>query len=166
MGESREINRSKYQKCLQQHKGEADAEYSGTASQHRRLDQNLSHNVRRPGAQSDPYAKLMAPRESARKQKTRDIRACDQEDRRDRAEKYVQGLSKIAANVIEQQSNLNAGRIAILRVLLRETSSYRIHFRSRLRPTGITPTTVASRSPTVMCLPTMSGEEWNSDSQN
>src|SRR2546430_14871220 len=103
----------------------------------RSLDQNLSHNVRRPGAQSDPYAKLMAPRESARKQKTRDVRACDQEHRRDRTEKYVQGLSKIAANVIEQQANLDADRIAILRVLLRETSLYRIHFRSRLRHTDI-----------------------------
>src|SRR5437762_4994031 len=79
----------------------------------------------------------MAPRESARKQKTRDIRACDQEHRRDRTEKYVQGLSKIAANVIEQQANLDADRIAILRVLLRETSLYRIHFRSRLRHTDI-----------------------------
>src|SRR2546430_13148421 len=36
----------------------------------RSLDQNLSHNVRRPGAQSDPYAKLMAPRESARDRKS------------------------------------------------------------------------------------------------
>ena len=36
----------------------------------------------------------------------------------------------------------------------------------KLNPAGITPTTVASLSLTVMCLPTMSGEEWNSDSQN
>ena len=39
--------------------------------------------------------------------------------------------------MIEQQSNLNAERIAILRVLLCETSLYRIHFRSRLRHTDI-----------------------------
>ena len=36
----------------------------------------------------------------------------------------------------------------------------------KLNPAGITPITVASRSLTVMCLPTISGEEWNSDSQN
>src|SRR5947207_3029436 len=133
MGESRQINRSKSQKCFQQYKSEADAEHSGTAGQHRGLDQNLSYNVRRPGAQSDPHAKLKAPRESARKQETRDIRACDQEHRRDRAEEYVQGQSKIAANVIEQWSNLGAKRVAILWVLLSKASLYCIHLRSRLR---------------------------------
>src|SRR5207244_13612318 len=76
-------------------------------------------------------------REAERQQRSADLRAVDQQHRRDRAEEYVQGLSKIAANVIEQQSNLNAERIAILRVLLCQTSLYRIHFRSRLRHTDI-----------------------------
>jgi hypothetical protein len=79
----------------------------------------------------------MAPRESASQQKSRHIRARNQQHRRDGAEEQVQGLLKIAADVIEQWSNLDAKRIAILRVLLREASLYLIHLRSRLRHANI-----------------------------
>ena len=108
MGESREINRSKSQKCFQQHQGEADAEYSSAAGQDGRLDQNLPDDVRGFGAEGYPDAKLVAPRESTCEQKSRDVRAGNQQHRRDRAEEQVQGLSKIAANVVEQWPNVDA----------------------------------------------------------